>query len=246
MRCDARPGNSSALPKGSRRFLTIRRMPHVFPILPAAISIAVMRRFAFSLPAPLRLPLAAGLALWLACPPVSAGPVEDAVVLVEKTVQALSDAASGASAQEGVQTVLTERFDLRAMAYATLPETVRAAAPQADLDAFTAAYRAYLAREFVRRSTGGEGGGMRVLGTRQPKQEFIIVGTKVYEPGRPDRVVEWYVAAMPPARILNATVDGVLITAQQKRDFGDILEARGLAALAQALATDFKAPGDSQ
>ena len=184
--------------------------------------------------------------LWLALVPAQAGPAEEAVAYVEATVAELGDAMAGGGGEDRVQKVLGDRFDLAAMAYATLPEEVRNGAPAAELAAFTAAYRAYLAREFVRRSTGGEEGAVRVLGSRQPRPDFIIVGTKVTVPDAPPRVIEWYVAVAPPPRVLNATVDGVLVTAQHKREFADLLAAKGLAALSAALASDFAAPGDGQ
>jgi ABC-type transporter MlaC component len=178
--------------------------------------------------------LMAVLAVLTLAGPGLADPAEDAGGLVRTIVADLTAARRAQAPEARVLSVLNTRFDLRALALAALSEPQRVQ-PAAQLDRYEAAYAAYLARVFVAQATGDVPGELQVLGTRQVGPAVILVATQISAPDRPRRQVDWYVRLSMPRRIVNAAVEGVLITTRQRRDFADVLDAQGMDGLVAAL-----------
>lgn len=144
----------------------------------------------------------------------------------------LGQAAEAAQAQPAeaaviVGKVLDDWFDLRSMARSALPQEYRAAADES----YFIAYRDSLAREFVKRTLRAGDGELNPVGTR-PLGPLTLVGTQVLEDGRLVRMTEFYMRPVgPDYRVNNIAVEGVLVTAQQQKDFRPVLISGDMPAL---------------
>lgn len=132
-------------------------------------------------------------------------------------VLAQGDPAAGRTA---VLAILAAAFDMRSMAISALPEGFR---DRADAT-YVTAYTGFVADSFVRETLNGGEGSTEILGSRVQSERLTLVGTRVLAEGQPSRSVEWYLTpAAPGFRVVNAAVSGVLITAEQARDFQPVL-----------------------
>ncbi|MAM63120.1 ABC transporter substrate-binding protein [Maritimibacter sp. UBA3975] len=159
----------------------------------------------------------------------SAQTPEDAVRALGADFEAAAEVAgsnpSAGAAQVGA--ALDRWFDLRSMALSALPEAFR---DKAD-DAYLQAYRSNLARAFVRRTLRAGDGDLIPIGTRQ-LGSLTLVGTEVREDGRLVRMTEFYMRPVGGGfRVSNVAVEGVLVTAQQQKDFRPILISGDMPAL---------------
>jgi ABC-type transporter MlaC component len=138
-----------------------------------------------------------------------------------------------AAARAAVLSILAAAFDMRSMAISALPEGFR---DRADAS-YVAAYTGYVADSFVSETLNGGEGRTEILGSRVQSDSLTLVGTRVVAEGQPSRSVEWYLTpAAPGFRVVNAAVSGVLITAEQARDFQPVLIAGDMPGLIHHLA----------
>lgn len=134
------------------------------------------------------------------------------------------DSAAGRAAMAAV---LDQWFSVRSMALAALPDPYRDAADAA----YVAAYQRHLTRAFVTRSLSAGTGRLEPIGERA-LERVTIVGANVIEDGRIVRLVEFLMTRADTGfRVVNVTVEGLLVTAQQQNDFRPHLDAGGLPAL---------------
>lgn len=126
---------------------------------------------------------------------------------------------AGADPEAGSAAVLeifARAFDMRAMALAALPEAFR---DRADAG-FVAAYTDHMADTFLAETLAGGVGTTEVLGSRAPGARLITVGTRVVAGDGQRESVEWYLTPVAGGfRVVNAAVSGVMVTAEQARDF---------------------------
>lgn len=123
-------------------------------------------------------------------------------------------AAAADAGLEATRVVLARDFDIAAMAFAALPDGYRAQAGRDYLDA----YRTALARTFVTRRLESGTGTLTVLGTRQ-SGDVTLVGAEVASDGT-RRVVEFYLRREGNGyKVVNAAVEGILVTSEQRREF---------------------------
>lgn len=129
--------------------------------------------------------------------------------------------------QAAAARVLDKWFSVRAMATAALPDAFRK-----DIDAgYIAAYRDHLAAEFVKRTLRAGNGGLNPIGERSAGA-LTMVGTQVIEDGRVVRMLEFYMQPNGASfRVNNVSVEGVLITAQQQKNFNPHLISGGVPGL---------------
>lgn len=168
-------------------------------------------------------------ALWLCVGAASADPF----AFVRSVSGALDQAAGAAKAQgpaagrAAVEAVLKRDFDLQAMGAAALPQEFRGMTTQR----YFAAYRGYLAQVFVGETLKAGEGELVILGQRK-NGALVLVGSRVDAEGARGRIVEWYLAPRGASyKVVNASVDSVLITQQNRREFSDPLAAGGMDAL---------------
>lgn len=134
--------------------------------------------------------------------------------------------AASAAGKAATAATLDAHFDLDAMALAALPQAYRTKADRA----YVTAYRDFLAAAFVRQTLKSGAGEMRVLGSRV-RDAVTMVGTMVEGDGQ-RAVVEFYLRAEGDGyRVVNATVEGVLITARHQSDFHPVLISGDMPAL---------------
>lgn len=120
------------------------------------------------------------------------------------------------AARAAVMAVFAQSFDMRAMALAALPEEFR---DRADAG-YVAAYTDHMADSFVAETLAGGEGSTELLGSRVQGARLVLVGTRVMADSGQRRSVEWYLTPTAGGyRVINAAVSGVLVTAEQARDF---------------------------
>ena len=155
--------------------------------------------------------------------PARAGGGGDAAA--EAFVRALSEdfALSAARAQadpgaarDAVMAIFARAFDMRSMALSALPEAFR---DRADAG-YVAAYTDHMADAFVAETLAGGAGTTEILGSRVQGARLVLVGTRVISADGQRQSVEWYLTPVTGGyRVINAAVSGVLVTAEQARDF---------------------------
>lgn len=134
------------------------------------------------------------------------------------------DAGAG---QKAVSAVLTSRFSVASLAASALPDAYRDDRSPAYVDA----YRAYLARIFVRETLAAGDGEIEPIGTRQ-SGALTLVGANITQDGRIVRMVEFMLTPEGESyRIVNLSVEGLLVTAQQQKDFLPHLASGGIPGL---------------
>lgn len=154
---------------------------------------------------------AVALAIWMATlAPALAGAAE--------FVEALGAQMASAPDRAATVAVLDQRFDLDAMAVAALPDAFRDKATRS----YVIAYRDHLAQVFLHETLKVDNAAMRILGTRN-SGALTLVGTELSsDAGR--RMVEFYLRPEGAGfRVVNAAVEGLLVTAQQQKDFLPVL-----------------------
>lgn len=174
------------------------------------------------------------LVFWSGSPTQGAADPASFVREVSGALNVAAQTAKTSGAEAGraeVEAVLTRYFDVAAMAVAALPKALQGAASPA----YVAAYCGYLAKVFVRETLRAGDGELAILGARK-SGALTLVGSQVTVRGTRGRVVEWYLAARGGSyAVVNASVESVLITQQNRRDFADVLAAEGLPGLIERL-----------
>ncbi|MEC7760752.1 MAG: ABC transporter substrate-binding protein [Pseudomonadota bacterium] len=125
--------------------------------------------------------------------------------------------AAGQSVQ-ATEAVIDGAFDIDAMAFAALPEWARDRADRG----YLTAYKTYFASRLVAEYRNSGEGGYRILGTRE-NGALTLVGTEVTSGARRG-VVEFYLRDEGESyRVVNLAIEGILVTAQQQKDFQPVL-----------------------
>ncbi|MBV7377648.1 ABC transporter substrate-binding protein [Maritimibacter dapengensis] len=134
------------------------------------------------------------------------------VELAQAAQTAKQDTGAGLAA---ITSVLNQRFSVASLAASALPEAYR---DKRD-SAYVEAYRDYLARVFVRETLGSGTAQIEPIGNR-PGSGLILVGANIKQDGSILRMVEFMLRPEGAGyRIVNMSVEGVLVTAQQQKDF---------------------------
>lgn len=144
--------------------------------------------------------------------------------------QAVNDVnAAIASGQTG--NALYARFEALFNKYADVPTIARSAlgpaarqATPAQLNAFTSAFRSYLARKYGKRFNEFRGAKFQVQGARQVKT-FYEVATTALLPGQRPFQVQWQVSDKSGKNLFfNIIVEGVNMLASERTEIGAMLD----------------------
>lgn len=175
--------------------------------------------------------LAAGLAgvVTLAMPrgAMAALDTNQASALISQAVNDVN--AAIASGQTGP--ALYQRFEALFNKYADVPTIARSAlgpaarqASPAQLNAFTTAFRGYIARKYGQRFNEFKGAKFEVQGARQVKT-FYEVATTAHLPGQRPFQVQWQVSDRSGKNLFfNIIVEGVNMLASERTEIGAMLD----------------------
>ncbi len=115
--------------------------------------------------------------------------------------------------------------DVPTIARSVLGPAARTAS-SGQLQAFTAAFRTYMARKYGRQFRRIAGARVEVTGAREVQRYFEVIST-VYMRGEPPFEVRWHVSDRSGARrFFNMIIDGVNVLAAERQEIGTMLERR--------------------
>lgn len=136
---------------------------------------------------------------------------------------------SGRSAQQmfGDFEALFERHgDIPVIARSVLGPPARTAS-SAQINAFTEAFRGYMARKYGRQFRRFIGATVQVTGARQVQRYWEVIST-IDMRGEPPFEVRWHVSDRSGQhRFFNLIIEGVNLLAAERQEIGTMLERRG-------------------
>jgi phospholipid transport system substrate-binding protein len=174
--------------------------------------------------------LVAGLAALSLPRSAAAFTVEEARVLVDKTV---ADINGIISSGKGEGAMLRD-FEQLFARYADVPTIARSAlgpaarqASKAQLSGFTKAFQGYISRKYGRRFREFIGGRIEVNDARAVKSYFEVIST-AYLQGSSPFEVRWHVSDKAGKSLFfNIIIEGVNMLASERTEIGALLDQRG-------------------
>lgn len=116
--------------------------------------------------------------------------------------------------------------DIPVIARSVLGPPARTATP-AQLSAFTAAFRGYMARKYGRQFRRFIGATAEVTGARQVQSYWEVISTMTLR-GEPPFEVRWHVSDRSGQHLFfNLIIEGVNLLAAERQEIGSMLERRG-------------------
>ncbi|MFT3690749.1 MlaC/ttg2D family ABC transporter substrate-binding protein [Paenirhodobacter sp.] len=136
---------------------------------------------------------------------------------------AIASGQTGPKLYARFETIFNTYADVPTIARSALGSAARQASP-AQLNAFTAAYRSYLARKYGKRFNEFRGAKFQVQNARQVKT-FYEVATTAILPGQKPFQVQWQVSDKSGKNLFfNIIVEGVNMLASERTEIGAMLD----------------------
>lgn len=124
------------------------------------------------------------------------------------------------------ETLFDRHGDIPVIARSVLGPPARSATP-AQLNAFTAAFRGYMARKYGRQFRRFIGASAEVTGARQVQSYWEVVSTMTMR-GEAPFEVRWHVSDRSGRHLFfNLIIEGVNLLAAERQEIGSMLERRG-------------------